>query len=61
MINANRIPKATVSSNREEIEPLIDFGDTSARYSGTVVDNNPIASPERILPHTIIQISSEDA
>jgi hypothetical protein len=31
---ARRIPKATVTSNREEIEPLIDLGLHSERYKG---------------------------
>jgi hypothetical protein len=48
--NARRIPKATVTSNKEDIEPLIDLGLHSERYRGTIADRIPIPAPTTTRP-----------
>jgi hypothetical protein len=51
---ARRMPKATVTSNKEDIEPLIDLGLHSERYRGTIADRIPIPAPTMTRPEDFI-------
>jgi hypothetical protein len=53
---ARRIPKATVTSNKEDIAPLIDLGLHSERYRGTIAERIPIPAPTMTRPEDFIDV-----